>query len=72
MKEWQIKIKEEQQKLQEEMEDYNDIVLVDVVDHYRNIPSKLLKYLSRLRSLNIIIMIWSEILSLLRYLKRHS
>ena len=57
MKEWQIKIKEEQQKLQEEMEDYNDIVLVDVVDHYRNIPLKHLKYLSRLRSLNIIIMI---------------
>ena len=57
MKEWQIKMKEEQQKLQEEMEDYNDIVLVDVVDHYRNIPSKLLKYLSRSRSLNIIIMI---------------
>ena len=57
MEEWQIKIKEEQQKLQEEMEDYNDIVLVDVVDHYRNIPLKLLKYLSRLRSLNIIIMI---------------
>lgn len=37
----------EQKELEQEIDDYNDVVLVDVVDHYRNIPLKLLKYLSR-------------------------
>ena len=52
--EWQTKLSTEQKNLQQEMVDHNDIISVDVVDHYRNIPLKLLKYLSRLREGHII------------------
>ncbi len=45
--EWRQKIDDEQKQLERENEDHNDIFFVDVVDFYRNIPTKLLKYLSR-------------------------
>ena len=43
---WQTVLLREQKELQHEMSHYNDILVVDVVDVYRNLPRKLLKFYS--------------------------
>ena len=43
---WQSVLQREQNELQREMSQYDDILLVDVVDVYRSLPRKLLKFYS--------------------------
>ena len=43
---WQAVLLREQKELQREMSLYDDILMVDVVDVYRNLPRKLLKFYS--------------------------
>ena len=43
---WQTVLLREQKELLHEMSQYNDILMVDVVDVYRNLPRKLLKFYS--------------------------
>ena len=43
---WQSVLQREQNELQHEMSQYDDILLVDVVDVYRSLPRKLLKFYS--------------------------
>ena len=43
---WQSVSQREQNELQREMSQYDDILLVDVVDVYRSLPRKLLKFYS--------------------------
>lgn len=43
---WQSVLQREQNELQREMSQFDDILLVDVVDVYRSLPRKLLKFYS--------------------------
>ena len=43
---WQAVLQREQNELQREMSQFDDILLVDVVDVYRSLPRKLLKFYS--------------------------
>lgn len=43
---WRAVLSRERKELQREMSQYDDILLVDVVDVYRNLPRKLLKFYS--------------------------
>ena len=43
---WQSVLQREQNELQWEMSQFDDILLVDVVDVYRSLPRKLLKFYS--------------------------
>ena len=43
---WQSVLQREQNELQREMSRFDDILLVDVVDVYRSLPRKLLKFYS--------------------------
>ena len=43
---WQSVLQREQNELQREMSQFDDILLVDVVDVYRSLPGKLLKFYS--------------------------
>ena len=43
---WQAVLLREQKELQREMSLYDDILMIDVVDVYRNLPRKLLKFYS--------------------------
>lgn len=43
---WQAVLLREQKELQREMSLYDDILMVDIVDVYRNLPRKLLKFYS--------------------------
>lgn len=43
---WRAVLLREEQELQHEMQIHEDILLVDVVDVYRNLPTKLLKFYS--------------------------
>lgn len=43
---WQSVLQREQSELQREMSQFDDILLVDVVDVYRSLPRKLLKFYS--------------------------
>ncbi len=45
--EWRGRVAAEQQRLAREAEQHGDVALVSVVDHYRNIPHKLLTYFTR-------------------------
>jgi len=41
---WRAVLLREEQELQREMRAHDDILMVDVVDVYRNLPKKLLKF----------------------------
>ena len=43
---WQSVLQREQNELQREMSQFDDILLVDVVDVYRSLPRKLLEFYS--------------------------
>ena len=43
---WRQVLLREEKELQREIRQYEDILLVDVVDVYRNLPKKLLKFYS--------------------------
>lgn len=43
---WQSVLQREQNELQREMSQFDDILLVDVVDVYRSLPRKVLKFYS--------------------------
>ncbi len=43
--EWDQEINEINEKLSNEMLTYKDIVLVDLIDTYRNLPEKVLRFL---------------------------
>ena len=43
---WHAVLLREEQELQREIRTYEDILMVDVVDVYRNLPTKLLKFYS--------------------------
>lgn len=51
-KTWNKKMKLLEERIQNEMKRYGDILLVDQVDFYRNLPDKLLKSLTWLRLQN--------------------
>ena len=46
MKMWHKVLLREEKELEREMQLYDDILMVDVVDVYRNLPMKLLKFYS--------------------------
>ena len=43
---WRAGLLREEQQLQREIQMHGDILMVDVVDVYRNLPNKLLKFYS--------------------------
>ena len=43
---WRRVLSREEQELQREIRIHDDILMVDVVDVYRNLPKKLLKFYS--------------------------